>query len=133
MGKQTTKPVKFKYTRAVKKGRTSKFKGNEKFRQDDEFYNDANSRIGQSEMVDGGILEKRIASYRHWFKFLKMCLELSEQDASLIYLKKEHKIQVDESMYVGWDLDKVLSMQFDDWWKTHRLLFITDFSRVLST
>ena len=115
MGKQTTKPVKFKYTRAVKKGRTSKFKGNEKFRQDDEFYNDANSRIGQSEMVDGGILEKRIASYRHWFKFLKMCLELSEQDASLIYLKKEHKIQVDESMYVGWDLDKVLSMQFDDW------------------
>ena len=133
MGKQTTKPVKFKYTRAVKKGRTSKFKGNEKFRQDDEFYNDANSRIGQSEMVDGGILEKRIASYRHWFKFLKMCLELSEQDASLIYLKKEHKIQVDESMYVGWDLDKVLSMQFDDWWKTHRHLFITDISRVLST
>jgi len=133
MGKQTTKQVKFKYTRAVKKGRTSKFKGNEKFRQDDEFYNDANSRIGQSEMVDGGILEKRIASYRHWFKFLKMCLELSEQDASLIYLKKEHKIQVDESMYVGWDLDKVLSMQFDDWWKTHRQLFITDISRVLST
>jgi hypothetical protein len=133
MAKQTTKPVKFKYTRAVKKGRTSKFKGNEKFRQDDEFYNDANSRIGQSEMVDGGILEKRIASYRHWFKFLKMCIELSEQDASLIYLKKEHKIQVDESMYVGWDLDKVLTMQFDDWWKTHRRLFITDISRVLST
>ena len=133
MGKQTTKPVKFKYTRAVKKGRTSKFKGNEKFRQDDEFYNDANSRIGLSDMVDGGILEKRIASYRHWFKFLKMCIELSEQDASLIYLKKEHKIQVDESMYVGWDLDKVLSMQFDDWWNAHRQLFITDISRVLST
>ena len=135
MGKQTTKPVKFKYTRAVKKGRTSKFKGNEKFRQDDEFYNDANSRIGQSEMVDGGILEKRIASYRHWFKFLKMCLELSEQDASLIYLKKEHKIQVDESMYVGWDLDKVLTSKFDDWFfkQNHRSLFLSDISRVLKS
>jgi hypothetical protein len=131
MAKQTTKPVKFKYSRAVKKGQTSSYEGRETSRQFDEFYNIQTRDL--SKMVDGGILEKRISSYRHWFTFLKMCLELQKQDAVLIYKKKEHKIKVDKSMYVGWDLDKVLTMKFDEWWKIHRGLFITDISSVLDT
>jgi hypothetical protein len=86
-------------------------------------------------MVGGGILEKRISSYRHWFKFLKICIELEQQGAVLIYKKKHHKIKVDKSMYVGWHLDKVLKCEFDDWWfkQNHRQLFLTDISKVLST
>ena len=135
MAKQTTSPVKFKYSRAVKKGRTSKYKGNEKYRQEDEFYNDASSRISASTMVDGNILRKTINSYRHWLKFLQLALELEQQDAVLIYKKKEHKIKVDESMYVGWDLDKVLTSKFDDWFfkQNHRALFLSDISRVLKS
>ena len=130
MAKITSKPVKLKHSRAVKKGRTSRYKGNEKFRQDDEFYNIQTREL--SKMVDGGIVQKRISAYRHWTKFLILARELEKQDASIILKKKEFKIKVDESMYVGWDIDKMMSMKFDDWWKTHRHLFITDISRVLS-
>jgi hypothetical protein len=132
MSKQTTNPVKLKYSRAVKKGRTSSYTGSEKYRQEDEFYNIQTPRGDLSKMVDGGILEKRIASYRHWFKFLKLAIELEQQNAVLIYKKKHHKIKVNKSMYEGWNLDKVLTMKFDDWWKGHRHLFIDDISRVLS-
>jgi hypothetical protein len=33
------------------------------------------------------------------------------------------KIKVDRMKYVGWDLDKVLTETFNDWWKTHSHLF----------
>ena len=69
MAKITSKPVKLKHSRAVKKGRTSRYKGNEKFRQDDEFYNIQTREL--SKMVDGGIVQKRISAYRHWTKFLR--------------------------------------------------------------
>jgi len=131
MAKITTKPVKLKHSRAVKKGRTSRYKGNEKFRQDDEFYNIQTREL--SKIVDGGIVQKRISAYRHWTKFLILARELEKQDASIILKKKEFKIKVDESMYVGWDIDKMMSMKFDDWWKTHRHLFISDITRVLSS
>jgi len=130
MAKTTTKPVLLKYSHAIKKGRTSRYEGRETSRQFDEFYNTQTRDL--SKMVDGGILEKRIASYRHWYSFLKLAIELEQQNAVLIYKKKHHKIKVNKSMYEGWDLNKVLTMKFDDWWKGHRYLFIDDISRVLS-
>ena len=138
MAKQTTNPVKFKYSRAVKKGHISKFKGREQDRQDDELFNESwrsTARVGTSAMVDDVILQTGISKYRHWFSFLKLALEMQQQDAVLIYKKKEHKIKVDESMYVGWDLDKVLSSKFDDWFfkQNHRALFLSDISRVLKS
>ena len=45
MAKQTTTPVEFQYSRAVKKGRIAKYKGSENLRQGDELFNDASSRI----------------------------------------------------------------------------------------
>ena len=48
--------------------------------------------------LNSGILEKRIASYRHWYKFLVFAKELEEQDAVLILKKKHHKIKVKKSM-----------------------------------
>jgi len=138
MAKQTTHAVKFKYSHAVKKGRISKFKGREKDRQTDELFNESwrsNARVRTSEMVDGGILQTRISKYRHWFSFLKLALEMQQQEAVLIYKKTEHQIKVDESMYVGWDLDKVLTSKFDDWFfkQNHRTLFLADITRVLKT
>ena len=138
MAKQTTNLVKFKYSRAVKKGRINKFKGREQDRQDDELFNESwrsSARVGTSAMVDDGILQTGISKYRHWFSFLKMALEMQQQEAVLIYKKKEHKIKVDESMYVGWDLDKVLTSKFDDWFfkQNHRSLFLSDISRVLKS
>ena len=135
MAKQTTTPVEFQYSRAVKKGRIAKYKGSENLRQGDELFNDASSRISASTMVDGNILRKTINSYRHWFKFLQLTLELEEQDAVLIYKKKEHKIKVDRSMYVGWDIDKIVSKKFDTWFlkENHKELFLTDISKILSS
>jgi len=138
MAKQTTHLVKFKYSRAVKKGRVNKFKGREQDRQNDELFNESwrsSARVGTSAMVDDGILQTGISKYRHWFSFLKMALEMQQQESVLIYKKKEHKIKVDESMYVGWDLDKVLTSKFDDWFfkQNHRTLFLSDISRVLKS
>ena len=59
MSKNTTKPVLLKYSRAIKKGRTSRYEGRETSRQFDEFYNTQTRDL--SKMVDGGILEKRIS------------------------------------------------------------------------
>jgi len=138
MGSQTTHPIKFKYSRAVKKGRVNKFKGRESDRQKGELFNDwkgSGLRVATTTMVDDGILQSGISKYRHWFSFLKMALEMQQQEAVLIYKKKEHKIKVNESMYVGWDLDKVLTSKFDDWFfkQNHRTLFLTDITRILKS
>jgi|TARA_Y100000294_G_scaffold114796_1_gene106483 hypothetical protein len=132
MAKTTTKPVLLKYSHAIKKGRTSRYEGRETSRQFDEFYNTQTRDL--SKMVDGGILEKRISIFRHWFRFIVLARELEEQDTVLILKKKEHKIKVNKSMYEGWDLDTIVSKKFDDWFfkENHRQLFINDISRVLS-
>ena len=65
-------------------------------------------------MVDDGILQTGISKYRHWFSFLKMALEMQQQEAVLIYKKKEHKIKVDESMYVGWDFLQIKGLSVLD-------------------
>jgi hypothetical protein len=132
MAKITTKPVKLKYSKPVKKLGSNKYKGNEKFRQEDEMYNIKTRDLSKS--YQGDILQKRIAIYRHWFRFIVLAKELQDQDAVIIFRKKEHKIQIDESMYEGWDLDKIKSKKFNDWFfkENHRALFIQDISRVLT-
>ena len=132
MAKITTKPVKLKYSKPVKKVGSSKYKGRESSRQEDEFYNIKTRDL--SKMVDGSILQKRIAQYRHWFKFAVLAKELSDQDAVIIFRKKEHKIKINESMYEGWDLDTIVSKNFNDWFfkENHRSLFVNDISRVMS-
>ena len=36
---------------------------------------------------------------------------------------RKWKVKVDRGKYVGWELDKVLTQSFDNWWKPHRHLF----------
>ena len=36
---------------------------------------------------------------------------------------RKWKVKVNRKKYVGWELDKVLTQSFDNWWKPHRHLF----------
>ena len=133
MAKITTNPVKLKYSKPVKKLGSNRYKGREAGRQEDEMYNIQTRDLSKS--YDGDILQKRIAIYRHWFNFIVLAKELQDQDAVIIFRKKEHKIQIDESMYEDWGLDKIKSKKFNDWFfkENHRALFLQDISRVLTT
>jgi len=100
-------------------------------------------------VVSGEILEKSIHSYRLWFRFLKLGLEL-EQQGTVLILREENtwkrklrkritkKIVVNHSQYEGWDLDEVLERSFDDWWfgrsgcNSHRHLFVDEVSKVIT-
>jgi len=133
MAKITTNPVKLKYSKPVKKLGSNRYKGREAGRQEDEMYNIQTRDLSKS--YDGDILQKRIAIYRHFFNFVVLAKELQDQDATIIFRKKEHKIQIDESMYEDWGLDKIKSKKFNDWFfkENHRALFLQDISRVLTT
>ena len=97
------------------------------------------------------VLDKSIHSYRMWFNFLKLALELEEQNAVLVtrnsVLRKymsgheetgrvTHKVKVNRAKYRDWDLHGILHlnyrlMSFDDWWKQHEHLFLDQVGRVL--
>lgn len=130
MSRHTTKPAKLTYSHPIKKSKTQK----------PDYYP---HRKKQSKVIGGEILEKTIHSYRMWFLFLKLGLELEEQDTILVMKDSTrlsdgtktkrvmHKIKVDRSKYKDWDLDQVLTLRFDDWWKDHRCLFVDEVTKVL--
>ena len=99
----------------------------------------------------GRFIDRSINSYRLWFLYLKLCLELEETGWVFEKLGKEKlskprvtrgkrggvrsspnpfdwktfkwKVKVDRHQYKGWDLDKVLTQSFDKWWNPHKHLF----------
>ena len=110
-------------------------------RQFDEFNNESRKK---SKVFGGEVLEKTIHSYRMWFLFLKLGLELEEQGTELVMKSSvnrgkfksttkriTYKIKVNKSKYKDWDLNQVLTLKFDDWWKTHRYLFVDEVTKVL--
>jgi len=103
--------------------------------------------LGKGRIKDNEVIPKTIHSYRMWFRFLKLALELEQQNATLIMrfaqtrkvkqsipLQPEivKKIKVKRSKYKGWDLDEVLTKSFDDWWQTHSHLFSDEICKELS-
>ncbi len=133
---QTLKPVSFIHNRPLKfrKRKSENFKEGE-----------THKFITDSDRIRwGGVLDKNIQTYRMWFLFLKLALELEKQGASLILKrandkgsKKENrivlKVRVKREKYKGWDLDQVLTQHFDDWWKTHRYLFLDEAVHILNS
>ena len=131
MSRQTTKPVKLVYSHPIK-GRKDYI---------NEPYSD---KVFQSKVIGGEVLEKTIHSYRMWFLFLKLGLELEKQKTVLIMKQSitlgngtrtkrvTHNISVNKSKYKDWDLDKVLTLSFDNWWEEHRYLFVDEISKVLN-
>ena len=95
---------------------------------------------------DGYVLDKSIHSYRMWFNFLKLALELEAQNTILVtrnsvqrkYMsghqstgRVTHKVRVNRSKYRDWGLHDLLNHNFDDWWQEHKHLFLDQVGRVL--
>jgi len=70
----------------------------------------------------------QLAKYRWWWRHLKLCLELEQQQIKL----SGQAIRVDRSFYKKWDLDSLLSVQFDKWWRDHQHLFFEEPVSVLT-
>ncbi len=137
MPRHTLEPVVLKYSHAVK-GRK-------------DYVGDVYSgKAFDRKVKDGNVLDKSIHSYRMWFNFLKLALELEEQNAVLITrnsVKREstekgvggmvdtgrvtHKVRVDRTKYRDWDLYEITNLSFDDWWKDHEHLFVDQVGKVL--
>ena len=132
MSRHTEKPVKLVYSHPIK--------------QRKEYVEDVyREKIFQSKVIDGEVLEKTIHSYRMWFLFLKLGLELEKQRTVLVMKESvrlgngtrtkrvTHNIRVNRSKYYDWDLNSVLTSSFDDWWKDHRHLFVDQVSKVMKS
>ena len=153
MSSQTLNSVKLIHSKVIRKGSSNKnvgvlsdeLKKHQKKGKEYRFLDEG--RIKNNE-----VLEKTIHAYRMYFLFLKLGLELEEQNATLImkhdryevvnrYYPSEHKvkivdrvtkkIKVKRSKFKGWDLDEVLTKSFNEWWKTHSHLFSEELCKVL--
>ena len=66
-------------------------------------------------------VDRRI--YYLWFHFLKLCQELEgighifekKVGGGKIIQGKEKPVRVNRDVYVGWDLEKLRRMKFNDW------------------
>ena len=140
MSRHTEKPIKLTYSHPIKK---RKYKGTERELRQREFEELNNDSRKKSKVLGGEVLEKTIHSYRMWFLFLKLGLELESQGTELVMKdstrlgngtktkRVTHKIKINKNKYKDWDLDQVLTLKFDDWWKTHRYLFVDEITKVL--
>ena len=99
-----------------------------------------------TKVKDGKALDKSIHCYRMWFNFLKLALELEQQNAVLItrnsrekeYMNGHittpritHKVKVNRKKYEDWNVDEILNMEFNDWWAEHNHLFQDQVGKVL--
>ena len=97
---------------------------------------------------DGYVLDKSIHSYRMWFNFLKLALELEAQNTILVtrnsvqrkYMsghqstgRVTHKVRVNRAIYRDWGLHDLVHLSFNEWWKEHEPLFLDQVSRVLKS
>ena len=140
MSRHTENPVKLTYSHPIKK---RKYKGTERELRQRQFEELNNESRKKSKVISGEVLEKTIHSYRMWFLFLKLGLELENQGTILVMKDSTrlvdgtktrritYKIKVNKSKYKDWDLDQVLTLRFDDWWKGHRHLFVDEVTKVL--
>ena len=136
MSLHTKKPVTLKYNRPIKTGVSHKKVGvgGVKYRS-----------LDKGRLKGNEVIEKTIHAYHYWWLFLRLGLELEQQNATLIMrFEQKHleipkknqpeivkKIKVNRSKYKEWDLDEVLTKSFDDWWETHSHLFSDEICKVL--
>jgi len=84
-----------------------------------------NKRVS-SRVFKGDLLDKSIQLYRMWFLFLRLGLDLEDNNIPIFdhVNKKNTKVRVNKKFYKDWDLEKVKNVKFDDWWKEKKHLFI---------
>ena len=141
MALHTINPVTLVHSKPIKKGKSNKPKDGWVLKK-------------TSGVVREETLQKTIHSYRMWFLFLKLGLELEQQKTTLIVKESSNvvtddgtktqigthtttnqitkQVIVNKKKYEGWDLEQVLENNFDDWWfgrngcNEHRYLFVSD-------
>ena len=130
MLKHSLKPVELNYSKPIKESPSVKPE-------------QVLDRKRNVKLVDGKVIDKSIHAYRMWFLFLKLGLELEQQKTVLIMKNSSRinswektekiirKVKVDKRKYRKWDLDQVLTLPFNTWWKTHGYLFLDEVSKVL--
>ena len=88
--------------------------------------------------VKGVITPRKIQMYRWWFRYLQLSLELENLGFTFTENRRvkgtktkkghdkeyRHKVVVNRKKYEGWDLDEVLTSNFDKWWDGHSHLFV---------
>ena len=88
--------------------------------------------------IKGVITPRKIQMYRWWFRYLQLSLELDKLDYTFTENRRikgtdkkkgydkeyRHKVVVNRDRYEGWDLDEVLTSNFDKWWRGHSHLFV---------
>ena len=89
--------------------------------------------------IKGITTPRKIQMYRWWFRYLQLALELETH--GVVFTPqgvrpprnrkkktkgkyKDEKVVVNRDRYEGWDLDEVLTSNFDKWWKDHSGLFV---------
>ena len=133
MSVHTLKPVILKHNHAIK-GRK-------------DYVSDPYSgKSFERKVKDGQVLDKSIHSYRMWFNFLQLALELEEQNTVLVTrnsVRREHmsghedtgrvthKVRVNRAKYRDWNVFEIPHLSFDNWWKEHEHLFLDQVGRVL--
>jgi len=125
MSSHTIKPVKLQYSRPLKKQKIVKKYKNYR-------------ALNKGRRLNNEILPKPIHAYRMWYLFLKLALELEQQNTELIMKRPigkaivSRQVKVNKKKYEGWDLDQVLTLNFNDWWKTHRHIFNDEITKTLN-
>ena len=74
------------------------------------------------EMMERVKLEKKIGVGYTKYK-VKELKNVYTRLKTLEEKTRKWKVKVNRTKYVGWELDKVLTQSFDNWWKPHRHLF----------
>ncbi len=141
MALHTINPVTLVHSKPIKKGKSNKPKDGWVLKK-------------TSGVVREETLQKTIHSYRMWFLFVKLGLELEQQKTTLIVKESSlvitddgtktqigthtttnqitKRVIVNNKKYDGWDLEQVLENNFDNWWfgrngcNEHRHLFVSD-------
>ena len=97
-------------------------------------------RDSNREDRQGNRYSRPIQLYRWWFLNLKLALELEEQGYAFVQRRKKSKgrgknkgydfvevkrrVIVKRSKYQGWDLNQVKTLRFNEWWQTHKDMFV---------
>ena len=89
-----------------------------------------NPKVGanrvSSRIFRGDVLGRSIQLYRMWFLFLRLGLDCEDNNIPIIDYVNNQKIKVktNQKFYKEWDLDRVKTDTFDNWWSDKKSMFI---------
>ena len=88
--------------------------------------------------IKGVFTPRKIQLFRWHYRFLQLALELESLDFTFTEYRRrkakgkkngyderyQHKVVVNRGKYLDWDLEEILTSNFDRWWQGHSGLFV---------